>query len=247
MSSTFRLLSTSTHSDGQSFRSSPYTSVFIVPTGIGAKIGGFAGDALPSAKLIAGVADVLLTHPNVMNGAMLYWPIPNVLYVEGYALDEFAANRLALEPVHKGGHKIGLLLDKGMEPELVQRHMQVADSMRATLGINIHHVVVTKESMGVKTLISAATGASWGSLDHPETLREAGRRLKESGCTAIAVVARFPEDQDIDEEASERFNLYRQGLGVDSIAGIEALISHILTKDLMIPVAHAPAFEPAGL
>lgn len=180
--------------------STPYTSVFIVPTGIGAKVGGFAGDALPSAKLLAGAADVLITHPNVMNGAMLYWPIPNVLYVEGYALDEFAANRVALEPISKGGHKIGLLLDKGIEPELIQRHTQVADAMRATLGINIHHVVVTKEAMGVKTMISEATGASWGSLENPETLREAGRKLKAKGCTAIAVVARFPEDQDIDEE-----------------------------------------------
>jgi Protein of unknown function (DUF3326) len=28
----------------------PYTAVMIVPTGIGASIGGYAGDALPSAR-----------------------------------------------------------------------------------------------------------------------------------------------------------------------------------------------------
>jgi hypothetical protein len=71
--------------------SSDYTAVMIVPTGIGASIGGYAGDALPSAKLISTVVDTLITHPNVLNGAMMYWPMENVLYVEGYALDEFAS------------------------------------------------------------------------------------------------------------------------------------------------------------
>jgi len=38
--------------------------VFIVPTGIGAEIGGHAGDATPSAKLIASLCDRLFIHPN---------------------------------------------------------------------------------------------------------------------------------------------------------------------------------------
>ena len=45
-----------------------YTAVLIVPTGIGASIGGYAGDALPVAHGIASVVDTLITHPNVMNG-----------------------------------------------------------------------------------------------------------------------------------------------------------------------------------
>ena len=67
-----------------------------------------------------------------MSGAMLYWPMSNVLYVEGYALDEFAAGRLALQPLQHGGQRIGLLLDKGMEEELVQRHLQVQNK-------HLHH------------------------------------------------------------------------------------------------------------
>ena len=42
-----------------------YTSVMIVPTGIGAAIGGFAGDALPTARALSSVVDCLITHPNV--------------------------------------------------------------------------------------------------------------------------------------------------------------------------------------
>lgn len=37
----------------------------------------------------------------VLNAAMLYWPMPNVLYVEGYALDRFAEGLWALQPVHQ--------------------------------------------------------------------------------------------------------------------------------------------------
>ena len=32
---------------------------------------------------------------------MLYWPLPNALYVEGYALDRFAEGLWALQPVHQ--------------------------------------------------------------------------------------------------------------------------------------------------
>lgn len=37
----------------------------------------------------------------VLNAAMLYWPMSNVLYVEGYALDRFAEGLWALQPVHQ--------------------------------------------------------------------------------------------------------------------------------------------------
>ena len=49
----------------------PYTAALVVPTGIGATIGGYAGDALPVARAFTAVCDRLITHPNVMNGAML--------------------------------------------------------------------------------------------------------------------------------------------------------------------------------
>ena len=77
----------------------PYTAMVIVPTGIGAAIGGYAGDALPVARAFTAVADRVITHPNVMNGAQLYWPDPKLFYVEGYALDQFAAGRTGLRPV----------------------------------------------------------------------------------------------------------------------------------------------------
>ena len=59
-----------------------YTAMLVIPTGVGAKIGGFAGDGLPVARVMSSMVDTLITHPNVVNGAMLYWPMPNMLYTE---------------------------------------------------------------------------------------------------------------------------------------------------------------------
>ena len=47
-------------------------TIFIVPTGIGCEIGGFAGDALPTAKLLASASGCLITHPNVMNLSLIH-------------------------------------------------------------------------------------------------------------------------------------------------------------------------------
>jgi hypothetical protein len=223
-----------------------YTAVMVVPTGIGAAIGGFAGDALPSARLLSSCVDTLITHPNVLNGAMMYWPMSNALYVEGYALDEFAAGNIGLVPTQKRSHAIGLLLDKGIEESLLLRHMHVADAARATLGINVASVCVTDEPMGVETAVTE-TGASWGSLRNVDTLVKGAETLLERGCTAIAVVARFPEEGEAHEDGGYdpvMFDAYRKGEGVDAIAGIEALISHTIVKKLGVPCAHAPAFSP---
>ena len=119
----------------------PYTVVLIVPTGVGAAIGGYAGDALPVARAIAQICDRLITHPNVLNGAQLYWNLPNAFYVEGYGLDKFAAGCYGLRPVHQ--NRVGLILDRGIEPSLRLRHLQAADATRATLGLSLTDYVVT--------------------------------------------------------------------------------------------------------
>ena len=179
-----------------------------------------------------------------MNGAMMSWPMSNVLYVEGYALDEFSNDRISLLPITKKGHKVGLLLDKEIEEDLRIRHLHVADAARATLGLDISQCIVTSRDVGV-SLRTTETGASWGTIKDTATLIEGGEELVKLGCTAIAVVVRFPEEEDDDSPtAKEMFEAYRKGNGVDAIAGTEALISHVLTKRLMIPVAHAPAFLP---
>ncbi|MEB3267533.1 MAG: DUF3326 domain-containing protein [Leptolyngbya sp.] len=214
----------------------PYTAVLIVPTGIGAAIGGYAGDALPVARSLAAVVDTLITHPNVLNGAQLYWPLANTLYVEGYGLDRFSAGDWGLAPVHR--NRIGLLLDAAIEPVLRGRHLQAAEATRATLGLDLTDYVITDAPLGV-TLRQAASGATWGTIAHPGALLRGAERLLQAGATAIAVVARFPDDTDADA-----LHQYRHGQGVDALAGAEAVISHLLVRQFQIPCAHAPALAP---
>ncbi|MGI0492836.1 DUF3326 domain-containing protein [Alkalinema pantanalense CENA528] len=218
----------------------PYTVALIIPTGIGASVGGYAGDALPVARALSQVCDRLITHPNVLNGAQLYWPIANALYVEGYALDQFAAGQWGLQPVHQ--NRIGLVLDAAIEPELRWRHLQVADAARATLGLELTDYVVTDQPLGVE-LRTAPSGATWGTIQAPDSLLRAAHRLiHEVKADAIAVIARFPDDP-----GAEALQNYRHGQGVDPLAGAEAVISHLVVRQFRIPCAHAPALEPLPL
>lgn len=218
----------------------PYTVILIVPTGIGAAIGGYAGDAMPVARAIATVADRLITHPNVLNGAQLYWPMPNAFYVEGYGLDKFAAGCWGLRPVHQ--NRVGLILDRSIEPDLRLRHLQVADAARATLGLHLTDYVVTDAPLNVQ-LRTADSGASWGTIGNPDSLLRAAEVLiHKAGAEAIAVVARFPDDIE-----SEALQSYRHGQGVDPLAGAEAIISHLIVRTFQIPCAHSPALSPLPL
>ena len=218
----------------------PYTVVLIVPTGVGAAIGGYAGDALPVARAIAQICDRLITHPNVLNGAQLYWNLPNALYVEGYGLDKFASGCWGLRAVHQ--NRVGLILDQGIEPELRLRHLQVADAARATLGLNLTDYVVTDAPLNVE-LRTAASGASWGTIGNPDSLLRAAEVLIEQRrADAIAVIARFPDDL-----GSDALQAYRHGQGVDPLAGAEAVISHLIVRTFQVPCAHAPALMPLPL
>ncbi|MBW4418021.1 MAG: DUF3326 domain-containing protein [Myxacorys californica WJT36-NPBG1] len=218
----------------------PYTVALIVPTGIGASIGGYAGDALPLAKAIAATCDRLITHPNVLNGAQLYWNLPNALYVEGFGLDQVAAGRWGLRPVRQ--NRIGIVFDQGIEPDLRVRHLQVADAARATLGLTLTDYVVSDQPLNVE-LRTATSGATWGTIEHPDSLlRAANQLIHQAGADAIAVVARFPDDT-----SSDALQDYRHGQGVDPLAGAEAVISHLVVRTFHVPCAHAPALSPLPL
>ena len=214
-------------------------TIFIVPTGIGCEMGGFAGDALPAARLLAASTGCLITHPNVMNGGSLSAQDERIFYVEGYSLDKFARGEIGLKKVNQ--QRIGIIFDLSIGNEMLLRHIQVADACIATLGINLETYVITEKPLGV-VFEDQCSGASGGYIKNPDTLIEAGEKLLKQGITAIAIVSDFPdelEDKDI--------NLYREGKSVDKISGVEAVISHLISKFLKVPCAHAPALSPLKL
>ena len=214
-------------------------TIFIIPTGIGCEIGGFAGDALPAAKLLATASGCLITHPNVMNGGSLSEKNKDIFYVEGYSLDRFIKGEIGLKSVKQ--QKIGIIFDSSIDHALLVRHLQAADACVATLGIDVDSYVLTKKPLGI-VIDSLSRSISGGLIENPDTLIEAGERLIEKGATAIAIVAKFPDNLDFNLT-----NSYREGKGVDPIAGVEALISHLISKFLKVPCAHAPALNQIEL
>ena len=210
----------------------PYTALLLIPTGIGAAIGGFAGDALPMARALAAAVDCLVTHPNVLNGASCFWPIPNALYVEGFALEQWCRGVWHLRPVRQ--NRVGVLLDAGLEPDLRLYHQYAIQAARATLGLAVGDPVITTKPLGIR-ISHAPSGASQGTVDYPDVLLQGAREVIAAGYQAVAVVGRFPDDLD--------FSSYDQAQGVDPLAGVEAILSHLVVRELAVPCAHAPALR----
>ncbi len=121
------------------------------------------------------------------------------------------------------------------------RKKRGADACVSTLGINVHSYVITKKPLNI-VIDSDSSKISGGTIENPDTLIDAGKCLIEKGVTAIAIVAKFPDDSD-----SLETNIYREGKGVDPISGVEAVISHLISKFLKVPCAHAPALNPIEL
>ena len=211
-----------------------FTAAFIVPTGIGASIGGYAGDASPCVNLISKICPVI-TNPNAVNAAILSGINENILYTEGFAIDRFFKGEIALRPSKY--NKIGVIFDKAIPENILNVHINTINAVKTVYGINVIGYEITKDVVGVNFSISES-GISSGNVENSETLIKTGRSLIDKGAEALAVVCSFDSSEDID---------YSKGQGVDPIGGVEAIISHILTKEFNIPVAHAPAFNDLSI
>ena len=146
-------------------KTEPLPTLLIIPTGIGCDVGGYAGDAIPAARLLASASKCLITHPNVMNGGSLYWPDPHIHYVEGYSLNLFVAGELFLKPVRQ--QKVRLLLDARIESDLKKRHLQVSDGCVKSLVIDIGPIITTETALRIN-LKKGVSGSSWGKINEPD-------------------------------------------------------------------------------
>lgn len=201
----------------------------IVPTGIGASIGGFAGDANPVAHLLSKVSDYLITHPNVVNGSVLTKIPKNTLVVEGALLDKFFQSEIALRPnVH---NKIAVVLDCDVADEQIEITINCINAARNFYGMDIiKDIFYTKQPIA----------CNLSSIGNEVTLLEASQRAIDAGATALALLARIPDPPETDVSQD-----YIKGQGYDPIGLIEAKISHLVSKTFMIPSAHAPILDPA--
>lgn len=213
----------------------PFNVALIVPTGIGASIGGFGGDAMTLLPLLASICDRVVTHPNVANAACFQMLPDNALYVEGYALDRFFLGEWALQPVRQ--NRVGVIWDSGIPADMEILHRNSIAAVRTVYGVDVVGIART-ETPVASSLLMGESGRSSGRLEQPEVLLNAGQSLLEQGATALAVCCLMPEAAEEPEQTAA----YRQGDGVDPIGGLEAMISHLLVAAFQRPTAHAPVF-----
>lgn len=206
------------------------TGALIVPTGIGASIGGFAGDASYWARRFAEKYR-LIVNPNVVNAACFSGITENMLYVEGYSLDEFFKGKLSLTPVKK--NKIGIIFDKSIPQSVLNVHINTMHAVETVYGVDICAYEITEDVVGVDFFVDKS-GISMGNVKNLDTLKRTALKLIKNGAEAIAIVCHFPDEQGDD---------YANGIGVDPVGGVEAIISHYISKEFKIPCAHAPAFS----
>jgi len=212
-----------------------FIAACIIPTGIGASIGGFAGDASASVNLLSKACPII-TNPNSVNAAIFSGINDNIYYTEGYAIDSLFKGELALKPsIH---NKIGVLFDKAISKNVLNVHINTLNAVKTTYGMNITDYEITEEPVGVEFSVSES-GISTGKLNNPDILLKSARSLINNGAEAIAVVCYFDTPEN-DED-------YALNSGVDPVGGIEAIISHLLVREFKIPVAHAPAFDESEL
>ena len=203
---------------------------FVVPTGIGASIGGYAGDASQYARLFTKNFNVIV-NPNVVNAACFSGITDNMLYTEGWTLTQFIKGNINLIPSRQ--NKIGVIFDRGISQGILNVHLNTINAVKTVYGIGIECYEITDKPCEVK-FFNTSSGISSGSVINNETLLNAGKKLLEKGVDVIAVVCKFEEPPE---------DNYKDGDDVDIVGGVEAVISHYLTRELQVPVVHAPAFE----
>ena len=204
---------------------------FIVPTGIGASIGGYAGDASCQAREFAKHTK-LIVNPNVVNAACFSGITENMLYTEGYTLDSFFKGEINLLP--SNNNKIGIIYDKAIPQDVLNVHINTFRAVKCVYGVDIFAYDVTEEEVGVEFKLED-NGISTGFVKNSQTMLKTARKLLDKGCNAIALVCLFDEPEEDNPD-------YANGIGTDPVGGVEAILSHYISKELRVPCAHSPAF-----
>lgn len=203
-----------------------------IPTGIGADIGGYAGDFGYIAREFSKYFHVII-NPNAVNGGILSAINYDMSYLEGYLFDEFLKGSISITPKKSyETNKIGVVFDSAIPKNILNVHLNTLSALKMVQGINTFAIEYTDEPIGVE--IKIQNGISTGKLNNPNALLKAASNLIQKGAQAIAVVCFFGQDYE-DEN-------YSNAQGIDPIGGIEAVISHLIAKEFQIPTAHAPAF-----
>ncbi len=211
-----------------------FNVVLLVPTGIGAEIGGHAGDAAPVARLFASACDTLITHPNVVNASDINELPENGLYVEGSVITNLLMGKIGLEKVR--ANRVMLIIDKHPDRRISEFSINAASAARAALGMDCSLVVEMDPPIKMRSQYSTS-GRAVGRIEFFERICEVLQRHRsEYDAVALASIIDVPEGFHMEYFQSH-------GEMVNPWGGVEALLTHAISMLFGVPSAHSPMME----
>ncbi len=211
-----------------------FNVVIVVPTGIGAELGGHAGDATPAAIALAQIADTLITHPNVVNASDINELPANGLYVEGSVLSRLLMGTVGLRPAR--ANRVLVALDASHTERYAAYTVNAINAARATYGLNcvgIARIEPALRLIGGYTQTGRASGSVEGFDGLIDLLND---REDTYDAVAIASVVEVPQHYHFDYFTSG-------GEMVNPWGGVEAMLTHAVSSVIDVPTAHAPMME----
>ena len=211
-----------------------FTTVLIVPTGVGAEIGGHAGDATPVASLLASACDSLITHPNVVNASDIIDLPDNALYVEGSVLTRFLMGTVGLLPVRR--NRILVVLDSHHDQVFMNAAVNAVNAARVSYGLSGVDILEIDPCYVMDSSFTSS-GRATGRVHNLDLLM---KELKDRSryYDAIALSSRIIVPENYHTEYFE--------LGGDMVnpwGGVEALLTHAVSTVHNVPSAHSPMME----
>jgi len=211
-----------------------FNAVLLVPTGIGAEIGGHAGDATPVANMLAQNCDKLITHPNVVNASDINEMSDNMLYVEGSIISRMLMGTVGLKEVRS--NRILFIIDDHPVTHFKHAAINSANAAKATYGLDIPEVVCINPSIHM-TANYADSGRAIGTVSEIENcLDYLIDKSEEYDAVAFSSVIKVPYEYHL-----EYFS--KGGEMINPWGGVEAILTHATSTILNVPTAHAPMFE----
>lgn len=211
-----------------------FNAVLLIPTGIGSELGGHAGDANPTAKLLASVCDTLITHPNVVNASDLNELPNNGMYVEGSIISRLLMGSIGIQPVRS--NRVLTVLNKHPDKFFSDAVINSVSTARATTGMISADVLMLDPPVILKSLFSSS-GRAVGRVEQMQALLKIlEQRRGTYDALAIATEIKMPYNYHIDyyKKAGEMINPW---------GGVEAIFTHSISSLFDIPAAHAPMDE----
>ena len=215
-------------------RTDQFNVVFLVPTGIGAEIGGHAGDATPVARLISEACDTLILHPNVVNASDINEMPANSLYVEGSVVTRLLMGTVGLAPTRS--NRVLVILSEHDDELFLNASINAVSAARASFGLQCPYVMKLSAPLTMKAEFTS-TGTAAGEIDGLEELFASLEEKKgDFDALAISSVISVP---------TEFHQTYFSSAGnmVNPWGGVEAMLTHAISDRFNVPSAHSPMLE----